>query len=456
MSKNILISAVFICICSVGFTQSLSLDALSNSEAQLEFVSRDGSQLTDFIMTNDGDFVIRANAFDEVVRIDDNTKNVGIGTGSGPAAKLHIFSGVATEALRLSADTGTELSFYTNATKQFSLRKLGNGNGDFVVRNENASSNTTFVNGGETRLIIEDDGDVSVGTGYTNKRLNVNVSGSDGIRIDGDNTGNAVLEINNNGSDTHKIYDDQGGSNNMVLETPNNMVFKIDGADEVARFRIGLPVNNLQINTDGLFNAAQLYVNGNHHNINAPVYGVIGQAGGISTAPRYGVFGRSTVTTGNRYGVYGTADSGTGKWGVYCSGDFYYTGNLTMTSDARLKENIRDSRYGLSQVMLLKPKTYEFRKSGVHSEFNLAEGEQFGFLAQELEEVMPEMVSTDTHVFYDTPGNPESDSSEMEVKSINYISMISVLTKAIQEQQEMIDQLNEKVSQLELKLAEKE
>ena len=455
MIKHIL-NLCMLCVCLTQLNaQSLSLEALNNVDAQLELISRDGSQLSNIIMKNDGDFLIRVNGIDEVIRIDDNTENVGIGTGAGPAAKLHIFSGVANEALRLSADTGTELKIYTNDTEQFEFKKLGNGNGDFQFRNANASSNTTFVNGGATRLIIEDDGNVSVGTGYSSNKLNVNVNGNQGIRVDGDNTGDAGIEINNNGTDTHMIYDDVSSGNDLDIQSPNNIAFNLGFFGEVARFRSGGPTQNLQLNTVGNFNAAQLYSNGTTV-ANTNVFAMIGQAGGVTFGNRWGVYGRAVTTTGNRYGVYGEAASGTGQWGVYCDGDFYHTGAFTSTSDERLKTNIRDSKYGLAELMQLKPKTYEFRKTGPESRVNLAKGEQFGFLAQELEKVMPEMVSTDNHVFIAEPGNPESEVSNMEIKGINYLNMISVLTKAVQEQQEIIEALESRIEMLENRLNQRD
>ncbi|MBN1186453.1 MAG: tail fiber domain-containing protein, partial [Bacteroidales bacterium] len=68
-----------------------------------------------------------------------------------------------------------------------------------------------------------------------------------------------------------------------------------------------------------------------------------------------------------------------------------------------------------------------------------ASGRHYGFTAQELEEVFPELVSTEAHPPEDEKGEP------LIYKSINYIEMIPILTQAIQEQQEEIEDLKKEL-----------
>lgn len=121
-------------------------------------------------------------------------------------------------------------------------------------------------------------------------------------------------------------------------------------------------------------------------------------------------------------------------------GDADITGELTAASDMRLKEEITDVTNAIEKINQLRPKTYQFKTDEFPS-MNLASGTKMGFLAQELETVLPELVSTGNSV----------ESTEGEVfnsKSVNYIELIPLLTKAIQEQQEVIETLQKEVEAL--------
>ena len=63
-------------------------------------------------------------------------------------------------------------------------------------------------------------------------------------------------------------------------------------------------------------------------------------------------------------------------------------GILTSTnpSDSRLKENIEVLKYGLKDILKLRPVTYNWKKDEAN------QGIQFGFIAQEVQEIMPEAI----------------------------------------------------------------
>jgi hypothetical protein len=68
---------------------------------------------------------------------------------------------------------------------------------------------------------------------------------------------------------------------------------------------------------------------------------------------------------------------------VYSNG-----GVLTSTnpSDSRLKDNIQDISYGLKDILKLRPVSYHWKDDKIN------QGVQFGFIAQEVQEVMPEAI----------------------------------------------------------------
>jgi hypothetical protein len=106
-----------------------------------------------------------------------------------------------------------------------------------------------------------------------------------------------------------------------------------------------------------------------------------------------------------------------------------YSSNILNISDARLKKNIVDVKYGLPAVLAMHPVQYNW-KEGVDK------GTKIGFLAQELREVVPSVVVGD---------------EAKETLAVNYTELIPLLVKAIQEQQQQIEVLKKKVAFLENK-----
>lgn len=98
------------------------------------------------------------------------------------------------------------------------------------------------------------------------------------------------------------------------------------------------------------------------------------------------------------------------------------------SSDRRLKQNISDTRYGLKEVMKLRPVDYVMTSNQVR---------QVGFIAQDVQPLIPEIVT-----------GSEGDISKGETLAITYANMVAILTKAIQEQQAMIEQLKLEIEAL--------
>lgn len=51
----------------------------------------------------------------------------------------------------------------------------------------------------------------------------------------------------------------------------------------------------------------------------------------------------------------------------------------------------------MSIINKLKPKNYEFRNDGKYAAMNLPKGNHYGLIAQELEEVLPNLVAYAPH-----------------------------------------------------------
>ena len=105
--------------------------------------------------------------------------------------------------------------------------------------------------------------------------------------------------------------------------------------------------------------------------------------------------------------------------------------SITAISDATLKENVRDLETGLTEVMALRPRRFDWREETQLPDRNVA-----GFIAQEVEQVLPELV-------YDY-----KYSADATKKSLKMGDILPTLVKAIQEQQAIITQLQADVAAL--------
>lgn len=105
------------------------------------------------------------------------------------------------------------------------------------------------------------------------------------------------------------------------------------------------------------------------------------------------------------------------------------------TSDAREKKNIKELDYGLETLMELKPVSYEWKDDVSNM------GTKLGFVAQDLLEIVPEVVVTQEPVENRETG--EVTYQDAERMGVFYDDLIPVLTKAIQEQQGTIEELTE-------------
>ncbi|BCV01159.1 MAG: hypothetical protein CM15mV40_420 [Caudoviricetes sp.] len=109
------------------------------------------------------------------------------------------------------------------------------------------------------------------------------------------------------------------------------------------------------------------------------------------------------------------------------SGNATADGNVTAYSDARLKTNVNTINDALSIVGKLRGVSFDWKESGKRS---------IGVIAQEVEEVLPELVLTSTSI-YRTEQNPE----KKEVKSVDYGKIVGVLINAINELKAEVDEL---------------
>ena len=105
------------------------------------------------------------------------------------------------------------------------------------------------------------------------------------------------------------------------------------------------------------------------------------------------------------------------------------------TSDKRLKENIKDSKVkALDKIKQIKHREFDWKANSEHQEI--------GYIAQEMQEIDP--------TFVRVAKIKTKDGEEREDWQINTLSVLASVTKAMQEQDEEIENLKEKDKQKDI------
>jgi hypothetical protein len=135
-------------------------------------------------------------------------------------------------------------------------------------------------------------------------------------------------------------------------------------------------------------------------------------------------------------GYIGMGSIPTSSYRLNVSGTVGATGYVT-TSDLRLKTNISSLSSAMNTLNLLIPVSYDKKVSLTDSVYSKQE---FGFIAQEVQKVLPQLV---------TEGKDKD-----HLLSLDYISIIPLLTKAMQEQDVVIKNTQLENKQLKAQLEE--
>jgi len=103
-------------------------------------------------------------------------------------------------------------------------------------------------------------------------------------------------------------------------------------------------------------------------------------------------------------------------------------------SDIRWKKNVQSLPNSLEKITRLRGVSFEWRQDEF-AEMNFPEGQRIGLIAQEVEGVIPELVSTAADGY----------------KSVAYANLVAVLIEAVKEQQKQIEALERRINSLTLK-----
>jgi hypothetical protein len=260
--------------------------------------------------------------------------------------------------------------------------------------------------------------------------------------------GSFALGANQPTSTTNGVHNTATGNYSLRMNTIglNNTSFGFWSmySNSSGSYNAAFGVNALDVNTTGSYNTAIGY----NANVSSNNWG-------DATA-----IGSNAISTGTDMVVIGGPYSGIISIGGYA--------NWSNFSDGRFKENVRQDVPGLAFIEKLNPVTYtvdnyalidhitqlmpdsiaeRYHRSDL-TEGSLYHPRQTGFIAQEVEAAAQE-------TGYDFDGvNPPKNPTDHY--SISYASFVVPLVKAVQEQQDQIEQLKAQNAALEARLAEME
>jgi hypothetical protein len=141
---------------------------------------------------------------------------------------------------------------------------------------------------------------------------------------------------------------------------------------------------------------------------------------------------------------------------------------LTSPSDAKLKSNIKQLNNAMPLIRQLNPVEYDYKKEFSGKKLNLPQNHQYGFIAQEIQTILPELVSNqkinigaigggnidgvdnNSNNSVDKSHSPES----IDFIGVNYISIIPILVQGIKEQDTKINELEFLILELKKQVEE--
>jgi len=351
-----------------------------------------------------------------------STGNVGIGTES-PNFKLHVSgTGGSDTLLRLENTTVNKYPNlrFTAAGAEYDIGVGGTGTATGYVHNFYIYDITNSA----PRITLTQAGNVGIGTQSPNKALTVYGGNDNGIWIDSQGAQYTSLAFGHNGTEKANIaWDNTNGYTSISTYANGHLAMATGGGikaflNSSGNFGIGdTAPTSLSANT------SSLTVNSTRTDLSGALFQ---KSNGVVKFQQYWTTDglQSDVIAGN----YRWRSANNVKMALVNS-----TGTLTVVgdivafgnpSDKRLKENIKPIKNPLGKIKKLKGVTFDWKKS--ESILNIKE--DYGFIAQDVKKIVPELVRK----------------NENELLSMRHQGVIPILVEAIKELEARVKELENK------------
>jgi hypothetical protein len=413
----------------------------SYAQMQLSAAGANTNSYFTFGVNGTGKGIIQRNATDVIII--DSSGSVGIGTSSPSTYGKLAVRGASTvgtfgQVSGHFSDASTGSLYISHDTNNISLKTDGDlglfaNNNDSVIISTNATE----------AMRIDSSGNVGIGTTSPSSPLTVSASATTVGQFISSNS-SSYVEIDNSGGGG---YIGTSGNNMLFLtSTSGTERMRIDSSGNLLVGKTGASSNltGVQAISDGRFFATtsgSYALVGNRLSSDGDIalfqkdgstVGSIGVAGsdliisGKASSVKSGIrFDNSTLTPAmNGVDVDASVDLG---YSARRFKDGYFSGtvnaaNFNTTSDATLKTNVETLTGSLDAVKSLRGVSFDWIENG---------NSEVGVIAQEVEAVLPDVVST----------------NDQGIKSVKYGNMVALLIEAMKEQQLRIEALEAKLGE---------
>jgi hypothetical protein len=342
-----------------------------------------------------------------VFTVDLNNERVGVGTTS-PASMFHVHGpSFGIGIIQLTNNN-------TGSTAGDGLEILMNDNFLSITNQENGPMD--FGTNNVSRMVIAADGNVGIGLSSPTQRLHVHDPGfsyvsfttpasgtaafSDGLLVGYQSSGGYVYNY-----EASPLYFGTSGSAKVRIETNGNVSFGPSGLPAVALSDLHIKQTATPATTGGI---------------------------------RYEEFSGSDYWTVG----YGTADDFDWYWNGVLKGYLENTaGTFTNASDRSLKSEIEPLQNMLQVVDQLQPVKYYFNDTR-----DLATRKAYGFIAQDVEQVLPEIVMEKGEL----KTLAYTDFGVISIQAIRELhQLVKTQNELLEAQQEQLESLQQRIEALE-------
>ena len=269
-----------------------------------------------------------------------------------------------------------------------------------------AADTVAIGTGGSERMRVDSSGNVGIGTTAPGQKLTVySAAGDNRIRMQSAGSVNTGIEMISTAGTGYFDYNNQnftwttGGSERARIDSSGNLLVGLTTSAAIGG-RLSVAING---NNAGVFIC-------DSSNFPLVSWARSGGSGLVYFAHGAGGTNVGTITTNGTGVTYGTA------------------------SDYRLKNSIAPIASGLATISALKPVTYKWNING-------SDGE--GFIAHELQEIIPQAVHGEKDAV--------NDDGSIKPQGVDYSKIVVHLVAAIQELKAENDDLKARLTALEAK-----